>query len=65
MNPKVKKTTICSYLNTISVSIPYVVKNLFGLVRSLFNIVHFMTDQDSSLRSSFIVGNITKSNEIT
>jgi hypothetical protein len=42
-----------------------VVKILFGLMRkSLFNIVHSMTDLDSSLGSSFIVGNSTESNEI-
>ncbi len=41
------------------------VKSLLGLMsRSLFNTVRCMTDQDSSLGSSFIVSNITKSDEI-
>jgi hypothetical protein len=43
----------------------FVVKSLFGLMRrSLFNTVHHMTDQDSSLGPSFIVSRIRESDEI-
>jgi hypothetical protein len=42
------------------------VKNIFGLMRrSLFKSVHRSTDEDSSLAPSFIVSNITKSDEIS
>jgi hypothetical protein len=37
---------------------------LFGLMRSLFRNEHHTTAQDSSLGPSFIIGNITTSNEI-
>jgi hypothetical protein len=43
--------------------ITFSMKSLFSLMRrSLFNVVHHMTDPDSN--SAFIVGNITKPDEI-